>query len=46
MPVILFAAQGKRIDPPVSVPKEPKHSPDAKATAEPLEEEPAQSLES
>jgi hypothetical protein len=35
------AAEGKRIEPPVSVPSEPKHNEAAVATPEPLEEEPA-----
>ena len=35
------AAAGKRIEPPVSLPSEPKQSPAAVATPEPLEEAPA-----
>ena len=36
------AAAGNRIDPPVSLPKDPKHSPAAVATPEPLDDAPAQ----
>src|SRR5215475_5275829 len=40
-PTMPHAAAGKRMDPPVSLPSEPKHSPAAVATPEPLEEAPA-----
>jgi hypothetical protein len=36
-----LAEQGKRIEPPVSLPSDPKHSPAAVATPEPLDEAPA-----
>ena len=38
-----LAAEGKRMEPPVSVPMDPKQRPDAVATPEPLEEAPDQS---
>jgi hypothetical protein len=37
-----FTADGYRIDPPVSVPTDPKHKPAAVATPEPLDETPLQ----
>jgi hypothetical protein len=37
-----FIAEGKRIEPPVSEPIEPKHSPAAVATPDPEEDAPAQ----
>jgi hypothetical protein len=40
--VIPFIVDGNRIDPSVSVPSEPKQSPAAVATPEPLEETPVQ----
>src|SRR5438477_9235954 len=42
MPVTPFAADGKRIDPPVSEPSEPKQRPAAVATPEPLDDAPDQ----
>ena len=42
MPVMPQLAEGKRIEPPVSDPVAPKHSPAATETPEPEEEEPAQ----
>ena len=36
-----FAAEGYLIDPPVSLPKDPKHNPAEVATPDPLDEEPA-----
>ncbi len=42
MPVSPLAPHGKRIDPPVSVPMLPWHSPAAVATPDPLDEEPTQ----
>src|SRR5882757_11303667 len=41
-PARLLAAAGNRIDPPVSVPRAPKHSPAAGATPGPLEDAPGQ----
>ena len=41
-PTTPLAADGKRIEPPVSEPREPKHRPAAVATPEPLEEMPDQ----
>jgi hypothetical protein len=41
-PVTPLAADGRRIDPPVSEPREPKHSPAAVATPDPLEDTPDQ----
>ena len=41
-PTIPQAADGKRIEPPVSLPSEPKQSPAAVADPDPLEDEPAQ----
>ena len=41
-PVLPLAADGKRIDPPVSEPSEPKHRPAAVATPEPLDDAPDQ----
>ena len=41
-PVTPFAAEGNRIDPPVSEPSEPKHRPAAVATPEPLDDAPDQ----
>ena len=41
-PVTPLAADGKRIDPPVSVPSDPKHRPAAVATPEPLDDAPDQ----
>jgi hypothetical protein len=37
-----LAADGKRIEPPVSEPSEPKHNPAAVATPEPLDDAPDQ----
>ncbi|MNK96140.1 hypothetical protein D3C87_1164070 [compost metagenome] len=45
-PVMPLAADGKRIDPPVSVPSAPKHSPAAVATPEPLDDTPGHSVAS
>jgi hypothetical protein len=42
IPVTPLAADGKRIEPPVSEPSEPKHRPAAVATPEPLDEAPDQ----
>ena len=39
-PVLPLAAEGKRIEPPVSDPSEPKHRPAAVATPEPLDDAP------
>ena len=39
-PVLPLAADGKRIEPPVSEPSEPKHRPAAVATPEPLDDAP------
>ena len=39
-------ADGNRIDPPVSEPREPKQSPAAVATPEPLDETPVQRFSS
>lgn len=41
-PVTPLAADGQRIEPPVSDASAPKHSPAAVATPEPLDEIPAQ----
>ena len=41
-PVLPLAAEGKRIEPPVSEPSEPKHRPAAVATPEPLDDAPDQ----
>src|SRR5690349_2497496 len=41
-PVLPFAAEGKRIEPPVSDPSDPKQRPAAVATPDPLDEAPDQ----
>src|SRR5579864_1510027 len=45
-PVTPFAAEGKRIEPPVSEPIAAKQSPAATATPEPLDDAPGQALAS
>lgn len=42
IPVNPQVAEGKRIDPPVSLPSDPKHIPAAVATPDPVDEEPTQ----
>jgi hypothetical protein len=45
-PVTPLAEEGRRIEPPVSEPREPKQRPAAVATPEPLEDTPVQVSES
>src|SRR3546814_15253051 len=46
IPTTALAALGRRIDPPVSVPIDPKPRPAATETADPLEDRPDQRCES